>query len=116
MLPAPRGVRAQRIDTCNIQSYMAKKKAHDAQAKSHLVQLTDRSRIALGVVDPESGEPTPAMSLARMLASLFQEAKQSGSVAAAVALFHSTVDATARQSEVPIACGKGCSHCCHIWV
>lgn len=68
-------------------------------------------------IRPASQDPAPVMAVARLLHAEFEEAKLTGSVDAAMTLFQSVIATTLDEvSDVPVACGKGCSHCCHIWV
>lgn len=79
-------------------------------------QPRDNSQLAYGI-NPASSDPAIPVAITRKLGSLFDEAKRTGNVDPAVTLLHTTVNATVRAlSDIPIACKKGCSHCCHTWV
>ncbi len=76
----------------------------------------DKRRVASGI-DPESSDPTLPVAMARAMGALFIEAKRSGNVDPAVTFLYETINATVRGvADVPVACKKGCSHCCHTWV
>jgi Fe-S-cluster containining protein len=75
----------------------------------------DEKRLARGI-DPESRDPEPTAAMARQLHALFEKAKASGSVDAAVGFFHAKVEATLGGAKAATACAQGCSHCCHAWV
>ena len=64
---------------------------------------------------PQDPEPTAAM--ARQLSDLFETAKRHGNIEPPVRYLHSKVDATLSDlRDVPVACKKGCDHCCYVWV
>lgn len=68
-------------------------------------------------LNPLNQTPDQAAAFARSLVKLFQRAKGEGSVDGPISLINSRINATVRDlADAPIACGKGCSHCCHIWV
>jgi hypothetical protein len=55
--------------------------------------------------------------LAQQIHARLDQAKQSRSVDARVDYLLSKIDPPIkRMSDVPVACRKGCSHCCNIWV
>lgn len=86
----------------------------DAGAWRQLQQ--DKRRLALGI-NPETQNPEDVAALARVLYHLFEEAKRIGSINAPVEFFQSTVNSTVHGlADIPVACKKGCSHCCHTWV
>jgi len=76
----------------------------------------DRRELVRGI-NPASQDPTPVAALARLLREEFEKAKLTGSIDAPIVLYQSVI-ATTRDdlSDIPVACGKGCSHCCHTWV
>jgi Fe-S-cluster containining protein len=68
-------------------------------------------------IDPTSSDPEPAAVMARRLYSMFEAAKQDGNIDPPVNFIHSKLDTTIQGfGQLPIACKKGCSHCCYIWV
>lgn len=76
----------------------------------------DQRHLVRGV-DPQHNGPEPTIALASALRKLLEQAKIDGSVDEPVAFVAAMVNATTRGlSDLPIACGKGCSHCCHLWV
>jgi Fe-S-cluster containining protein len=76
----------------------------------------DQEQLRSGV-DPTSSDPEPTAALARVLYTLLERSKADRNIDLVVTFLQSKVDATVSgQADVPIACGKGCSHCCHSWV
>ncbi len=75
----------------------------------------DEKRLSHGV-DPESRDPEPTAAMGRQLHALFEKAKESGSIDAAVKFLHAKVEATIAAGTVTVACAKACAHCCHSWV
>jgi len=74
----------------------------------------DEQRVARGI-DPENLAAIGA--LARLLRQEFEEARTTGTIDAPVKLFQTTINTMIQGlSDVPVACKKGCSHCCHTWV
>jgi Fe-S-cluster containining protein len=68
-------------------------------------------------VDAASRDPEASVVMARNLFALFEEAKRQGNISPPVYFVLQKLDSTIQAFEkVPIACKKGCSHCCHIWV
>jgi len=64
-------------------------------------------------IDP-SRNPEPTAALALRLHAMLEAAKQDGNINPAVDLLHAKLDATIQGfGQLPIACKKGCSHCCH---
>ena len=60
-------------------------------------------------------EPTEAM--ARQLFSMLEQAKRDGRVDAPVKFLQSKVNASLTSlGDLTLACKKGCSHCCYVWV
>jgi hypothetical protein len=75
----------------------------------------DEKQLAHGV-DPESSDPALIAAMARQMLRLFETAKSEKNIDPAVKFFHAKVEATLKGSTIPVACGKGCAHCCHSWV
>jgi Fe-S-cluster containining protein len=62
-------------------------------------------------------EPSAVIAMARRLHDRFEQAKAAQSVDDAVRYLYGKINATIQGlAEVPVACGKGCSHCCVISV
>jgi Fe-S-cluster containining protein len=80
-------------------------------------QMQEDKRVVASGIDPESSDPRLPVAMARAMGALFIEAKRSGNVDPPVTFLYETINATLRRiSDVPVACKKGCSHCCHTWV
>ncbi len=80
-------------------------------------QSTQDERSLVRGINPESQNPEEIAGMARLLQTMFESAKQNGSIDAPVTFLQSKVDATVQGlGDIPIACKKGCSHCCNIWV
>jgi len=78
---------------------------------------SDAQRQLLRGIAPLHQGPEPTIAMAGALRQLLAQAKADRSVDDPVAFVSAMVNATVRDlSDVPIACGKGCSHCCNIWV
>ncbi|HWP26018.1 MAG TPA: YkgJ family cysteine cluster protein [Xanthobacteraceae bacterium] len=76
----------------------------------------DEKILARGI-DPEAQGPEQTAAMARQLHALLEEAKRERSIDPPVRYLHARIDATLRQlASIPVACKKGCSHCCHGWV
>lgn len=72
-----------------------------------------------GGIDPVAAiaGPAPVIAMARRLHESFVQAKAARNVDDAVQYLFQKVEATVQGlKDVPIACGKGCSHCCVISV
>jgi hypothetical protein len=68
-------------------------------------------------VDPASNDPEPIAEMARRLHALFETAKRDGTVDPAVNLLYAKLERTIHDiGPAPIACKKGCAHCCHVFV
>ncbi len=65
-------------------------------------------------VDPKDRHPDQTAAIARLSYELLETAKQTGDIDPLLAFLHAKVNATIGDlADIPIACGKGCSHCCH---
>jgi Fe-S-cluster containining protein len=72
-----------------------------------------------GGIDPKAATagPAPVIAMARRLHGQFAQAKAAGNVDDAIRYLYGKIDATLDGlRDIPIACGKGCSHCCVIAV
>jgi Fe-S-cluster containining protein len=68
-------------------------------------------------IDPASRDPEPTAAMARTLHTMFEKAKVDGNIDIPVRFMHAKVDTTVQGfGDLSIACRKGCSHCCNIWV
>jgi Fe-S-cluster containining protein len=68
-------------------------------------------------IDPSALDEFVMTELAKQLYTRLDQAKRSLSIDATVDYLFSKIDLTTkRMSDVRVACGKGCSHCCNIWV
>ena len=76
----------------------------------------DERKLTVGI-DPETRDPEPTAAMARQLHTLFATARRERFIDPPVKYFHAKIDATLKAGpSLPIACAKGCSHCCHAWV
>jgi Fe-S-cluster containining protein len=76
----------------------------------------DEKGVARGI-DPKSTNPESTAAMARLLHTMFERAKQDGNVDPPVMFLQSKLDATVQGfGDLPIACKRGCSHCCYTWV
>ena len=86
------------------------------QAKRRLAEIETLKQFGPRV-DPTSTDPEPTAAMARRLHSMFEAAKQDGNIDPPLHFVHSKLDTTIQGfGQLPIACKKGCSHCCYIWV
>src|SRR5262245_24014465 len=68
-------------------------------------------------IDPISSDPEPTAEMARRLHSMLQIVKLDGNIDPPMQFLYSKLDTTILGfGQLPIACKKGCSHCCYIWV
>lgn len=74
-------------------------------------------RILAGGIDPEAQGPEQTAAMARQLHALLEQAKREKTIDPPVRYLHARMDATLqRLADIPVACKKGCSHCCYAWV
>lgn len=76
----------------------------------------DRALIANGM---DFAQPLPfqIMALMRVLNACAQESVEAGSIDPLMRFLYANIEATeARIAQSKIACKKGCSFCCHMWV
>jgi Fe-S-cluster containining protein len=68
-------------------------------------------------IDPASNDPAPTAAMARMSYSLIEASKKISNIDLPVEFLYSKITSTIGQlRNIPIACKKGCAHCCYIWV
>ncbi|UFW42903.1 hypothetical protein [Bradyrhizobium sp. WSM471] len=68
-------------------------------------------------IDPSALNEFIIAELARQIHGHLGRAKQSFSVDETLEYLFSKTDLTVKgMADIPIACGRGCSHCCNIWV
>ncbi len=70
-------------------------------------------------IDPKAAvaDPSAVIAMARRLHDRFEQAKATRNVDDAVRYLYQKIDATIHGlKDIPVACGKGCSHCCVISV
>jgi hypothetical protein len=76
----------------------------------------DEQRLVRGI-DTESRDAEPTAAMARQMYALLERAKRDHNIDPPVKYLHDKVDATLQgMKDIPVACAKGCSHCCHAWV
>ena len=96
------------------------KRASGAEAARWRQAQDDDKLVARGI-DPKATNPEPTAAMARRLHALLETAKQNGNVDPPVKFLHAKVEQTIADfgevfGGVPLACKKGCSHCCRAWV
>ncbi len=76
----------------------------------------EEKRVARGL-DARQIDGRQMVALMRALDQKLQVSVQRGSVGPLMEFLYANMSSGARfLKEVPIACGRGCSHCCHSWV
>ncbi len=76
----------------------------------------DRKVIASGL-DPINNPQQQIPSLMRVLSEDLRAAKSAGSIDPLMTFFYENMSLSMRRlREVPLACAKGCAHCCASWV
>lgn len=76
----------------------------------------DRARFAQGL-DVTVRDGRQIAGLMRVVHDLVRTSIAKGSVTPLIEFLHdNTARASRRFADVPIACGRQCSHCCHMWV
>ena len=80
-------------------------------------QRKNDQNILLNGLNFQANNSEPIEAMARQLFSLLETAKQNGSVDAPINFLQSKVNESLENFGTrSLACTKGCSHCCHIWV
>ena len=86
------------------------------QAKSRKAEIEALKRLGPRI-DAGSSDPEPTAEMARRLHTMFELAKQSGNIDPPVNFLYSKLETTIQDfGPIPIACKKGCSHCCHVGI
>ncbi len=79
--------------------------------------VKEAKRAVAAGLDPSNNDQYKMAELVGQIHSRLENAKRLGNVDAPVQYLLSKIDLTVKgMADVPIACGKGCSHCCNIWV
>ncbi|HEX3665963.1 MAG TPA: YkgJ family cysteine cluster protein [Rhizomicrobium sp.] len=80
-------------------------------------QLKADSKLIANGLDPINNPQQQIPSLMRVLAEELRAARGAGSIDALMTFFYENMSQSMRRlRSVPLACGKGCSHCCVSWV
>ena len=80
-------------------------------------QSKDDKKALFYGLDPIAQREPQLAALARELYNSINEARKIGSVTPILCCLYAYIDKTVlSMKDVPIACGKGCSHCCYVWV
>src|SRR5579871_4073796 len=80
-------------------------------------QAKSDSKLLSRGIDPTTNSPQPTAAMARLIFSLIETAKRTSNISPAIEFLYGRIDATLRGlADVPVACKRGCSHCCYIWV
>lgn len=96
---------------------IAELKRAQMELRARLNMSSDDEALMGRGFSPDPGGIEELVRYADLLSRALQDAKSTGSVDLAVKLIRDSVDATwAQMSDVPVACHRGCSHCCHVWV
>lgn len=79
--------------------------------------LRDAEALIRQGLDSVAGNGDHLLALARVLRDRLRVARARGSVTTLMYFMYENAKAGAKHiADVPVACGKGCSHCCNIWV
>jgi len=86
------------------------------RAERRRQQREDEKRIARGL-DPRQASVGEVVALMRALEQRLRLSLRRRSVGPVMEFVYASMARGARLvADVPIACGRGCSHCCHSWV
>lgn len=89
---------------------------HLSRTERRLAQKEAKASVANGL-DPSRLDPYVVIELARQIYDRIEHGKRNGTIDPPVQYLLSKIDLTLNgMRDVPIACGKGCSHCCNVWV
>lgn len=94
-------------------------KALSPQEAANWRQQQEDEAALRGGIDPAAATagPAPVIAMARRLHEKFAQAKAARTVDDAIGYLYEKIEATIHGlRDIPIACGKGCSHCCVIAV
>jgi Fe-S-cluster containining protein len=77
-------------------------------------QLKEDGRLLANGLDAVNATPEQVGSLMRLLREQLRAARAAGSIDSLMTFFYDNMSKSVRRlREVPLACAKGCSHCCH---
>lgn len=80
-------------------------------------QAKEDERLLARGIDSRSHDPGPTIAMARQIHTLLEKAKREKNIDPPVKFLQAKVEATReRLADIPVACKKGCSHCCYVWV
>lgn len=78
-------------------------------------QLKDDEKLVARGLDVVSSNGYEVIAMMRVLHERLREAQKARSVRPLIEFLHANVEQAAlRVTHIPVACGKGCSHCCHL--
>jgi hypothetical protein len=80
-------------------------------------QLKADGKLLANGLDPIHRDPNQLAALMRLLHEQLCVSRAQGSVNPLMTFLYENMQESARRlRKVPLACAKGCSHCCHAWV
>jgi Putative zinc- or iron-chelating domain len=83
----------------------------------HRRQTKEDEKLLAHGINPELRDPEAAAAMARQLHALLERAKLDKDIDPPVRHLRAKVAATLYDlRDIPVACKKGCSHCCNLWV
>lgn len=89
---------------------------HLNRNERRIAQREAKSKVARGL-DPSQLDPYIVIELAQQIYRRIETARNSRNIDAPVEYLLSKIDLTLDgMRDVEVACGKGCSHCCNVWV
>jgi Fe-S-cluster containining protein len=80
-------------------------------------QSKEDEKLLVRGISPKATDAGPTVAMARQLHALLEKAKEESNLAPVITYLHSKVNSTLSDlRDIPVACKKGCAHCCHVWV